>query len=97
MKSSSSLPIRLNLNTSQNRLEGVSYYDRNLNIFKSRIEMPNISLLTNRRLSSISQNLDLAFGTNASRGDSNTRILSNIISTELLNLNNETRNYLEKI
>ena len=61
--------------------------------------MPNISLLTNRREaeSSISQNLDLAFGTNASRGDSNTRILSNIISTELLNLNNETRNYLENL
>ena len=61
--------------------------------------MPNISLLTNRREaeSSISQNLDLAFGTNASRGDSNTRILSNIISTELVNLNNETRNYLENL
>ena len=61
--------------------------------------MPRISLLTNQREAerNISANLDIAFGTNARRGDSNTRILANLVSSELFLLNNETRNFIEKL
>ena len=61
--------------------------------------MPRISLYTNPEEveRSISANLDLQFGTNASRGDSNTRILANLVSNELFLLNSETRAFIENL
>lgn len=61
--------------------------------------MPSISLLTNRREAqrTVAQNLNIAFGSNAARGDSNTRVLANMIAEELYALNNETRSFVESL